>query len=269
MSATDRMAAGAALPVGVASRVDRAFGLALEIATALLVVAEIVILFVGIVARYAFNRPLIWSDELASLLFLWLAMLGAVLALRRGEHMRMTALVNRCRLRVRHFFERSGTGCGSGLPAGHAAAGVRLCGGRGDRCSAVARHFDELAGCGDAGRDRADCWSPCCCACWASRSCRQCLRLLVAAADHRGVLAAASGAADAGAAQSADLLSRRGRGAACLPAFRSPFVVRACDARLSGACHAYAAHPCWWRGWIRACRIRCCCRCRCSCSSGC
>ena len=35
-----------------------------------------------------------WSDELASILFLWLAMLGAVVALRRGEHMRMTALVN-------------------------------------------------------------------------------------------------------------------------------------------------------------------------------
>ncbi len=105
MSATDRIAAGAGLPFGLASRVDRAFGLALEIATALLVVAEIVILFIGIVARYAFNRPLIWSDELASLLFLWLAMLGTVLALRRGEHMRMTALVNRFRLRTRHFFE--------------------------------------------------------------------------------------------------------------------------------------------------------------------
>ena len=84
MSATDRMAAGAALPVGLASRVDRAFGLALEISTALLVVAEIVILFIGIVARYVLNRPLIWWDELASLLFLWLAMLGTVLTLRRG-----------------------------------------------------------------------------------------------------------------------------------------------------------------------------------------
>ena len=44
-----------------------------------------------------FHRPLIWSDELASILFLWLAMLGAVVALRRGEHMRMTALVGQLR----------------------------------------------------------------------------------------------------------------------------------------------------------------------------
>ena len=94
-----------ALPRDLASRLDRAFGLALEIGTALLVAAEIAILFVGIVARYAFHRPLIWSDELASLLFLWLAMFGAVLALRRGEHMRMTALVNAFPLRSRYFFE--------------------------------------------------------------------------------------------------------------------------------------------------------------------
>ena len=59
----------------------------------LLVAAEIVILFAGVVSRYVFDHPLIWSDELASILFLWLAMLGAVIALRRGEHMRMTAVV--------------------------------------------------------------------------------------------------------------------------------------------------------------------------------
>ena len=39
------------------------------------------------------HSPLIWSDELASILFLWLAMLGAAVAFRRAEHMRMTALV--------------------------------------------------------------------------------------------------------------------------------------------------------------------------------
>ena len=64
-----------------------------EIAAALLVVAEIVILFAGVVARYGLRSPLIWSDELASILFLWLAMLGAAVAFRRSEHMRMTAVV--------------------------------------------------------------------------------------------------------------------------------------------------------------------------------
>jgi tripartite ATP-independent transporter DctM subunit len=65
---------------------------AAEIPAAILVVAEIVVLFAGVLARYVFQAPLIWSDELASILFLWLAMLGSVIALQRGEHMRLTAV---------------------------------------------------------------------------------------------------------------------------------------------------------------------------------
>jgi tripartite ATP-independent transporter DctM subunit len=41
-----------------------------------------------------FNRPLIWSDELAAILFIWLSMFGAVIALRRGEHMRLTTVIS-------------------------------------------------------------------------------------------------------------------------------------------------------------------------------
>src|ERR1700744_5831781 len=68
-------------------------GRLIEIPAAVLVIAEIVTLFAGVVARYVVQRPLIWSDELASILFLWLAMLGSVVAFRRSEHMRMTAAV--------------------------------------------------------------------------------------------------------------------------------------------------------------------------------
>ncbi|WP_423457790.1 TRAP transporter large permease subunit [Ottowia sp. VDI28] len=80
---------------GWAATADAVLGGLVESAAALLVVAEIVVLFAGVTARYAFHAPLVWSDELASILFLWLSMLGAVVALRRGEHMRMTALVTK------------------------------------------------------------------------------------------------------------------------------------------------------------------------------
>jgi tripartite ATP-independent transporter DctM subunit len=60
---------------------------------AALVVIIAVILFAGVVARYVFAQPLSWSDELASILFLWLVMFGSVIALKRGEHMRLTLLV--------------------------------------------------------------------------------------------------------------------------------------------------------------------------------
>ena len=65
------------------------------IPAALLVLADIGVLFSGVFARFILHRPLVWSDELASMLFLWLAMLGSVVALRRGEHMRMTAWVSK------------------------------------------------------------------------------------------------------------------------------------------------------------------------------
>src|SRR3984885_14954649 len=77
----------------LAASLESALGMVVEIPAALLVVAEIVILFAGVVARYGLRSPLIWSDELASILFLWLAMLGAAVAFRRSEHMRMTAIV--------------------------------------------------------------------------------------------------------------------------------------------------------------------------------
>lgn len=75
-------------------RLDRWIGIATEIPAAVLVAVEILVLFAGVVSRYVFNRPLTWSDELASILFLWLAMLGAVIALRRSEHMRLGFVVS-------------------------------------------------------------------------------------------------------------------------------------------------------------------------------
>jgi tripartite ATP-independent transporter DctM subunit len=89
----------------LAASLDAWLGVLVEIPAALLVVAEIVILFAGVVARYGLHRPLIWSDELASILFLWLAMLGAAVAFRRAEHMRMTAVVASARPATRAYLD--------------------------------------------------------------------------------------------------------------------------------------------------------------------
>jgi tripartite ATP-independent transporter DctM subunit len=76
----------------------------LEVPVAILLVAEIVILFAGVVSRYVFHSPLVWSDELAETLFLWLVMLGAGVAFQRMEHMRMTAIVSTLDAGPRAFF---------------------------------------------------------------------------------------------------------------------------------------------------------------------
>jgi tripartite ATP-independent transporter DctM subunit len=73
--------------------VDKGLARATEFAAAALVVAEVLVLGGSTAARYLFSSPFAWSDELAAMLFLWLAMLGAVIALRRGEHMRLTAFI--------------------------------------------------------------------------------------------------------------------------------------------------------------------------------
>ena len=85
-------------------------GALVEIPVAVLVAVEVAILFAGVVARYVLHRPLVWSDELASILFLWLAMLGAAVAFRRNEHMRMTALVARAAPSGRAFLDVVATG---------------------------------------------------------------------------------------------------------------------------------------------------------------
>jgi tripartite ATP-independent transporter DctM subunit len=90
---------------GALQKAEQWLGSTVAAVAALLVVAEIVVLFSGVSARYLFHKPLIWSDELAGILFLWLAMLGAVTAFQRGEHMRMTALVGLVRPRTRAFFD--------------------------------------------------------------------------------------------------------------------------------------------------------------------
>ncbi len=101
---------------GWPARLDRWLGVLVEVPAALLVLADIGVLFAGVVSRYVLHDPLLWSDELASILFLWLAMLGSVVALRRGEHMRMTALVSKASSQRRALLEAVATvACGAFL----------------------------------------------------------------------------------------------------------------------------------------------------------
>jgi tripartite ATP-independent transporter DctM subunit len=79
--------------VGIFGRIDRVVGVVVDLIAALLVVAEIVILAAGVFWRYVLDNPLVWGDELAGILFLWLISLGATIALRRSDHMRMTLVV--------------------------------------------------------------------------------------------------------------------------------------------------------------------------------
>src|ERR1700676_1845264 len=110
LSAIEHEAAGPAIAHEETSNpvlafVDRLVGTGVAACSAFLVAAEVVVLFLGVVSRYVFRSPIVWSDELASFLFLWLAMLGSVVAFRNAGHMRMTALVSKSRPAVQTFFD--------------------------------------------------------------------------------------------------------------------------------------------------------------------
>lgn len=66
-----------------------------EAAAAALVVVDMAILLAGVISRYVFHNPIVWADEFAGTAFLWMSLLGAVVALIRNEHMRFGGFVAR------------------------------------------------------------------------------------------------------------------------------------------------------------------------------
>ena len=96
----------------LAGGIERPLIRVLELVAAALVLGDVGILLLGVIARYVFQTPLIWTDDLAQAVFLWLGMIGSVVALNRGEHMRMTALLARARPRTRAWMEVYGAAVG-------------------------------------------------------------------------------------------------------------------------------------------------------------
>ena len=58
-----------------------------------LFVALVAVILTNIFTREVLSQPIAWIDEVTSLVFVWLAMLGAVLAVERSEHMRLTVFL--------------------------------------------------------------------------------------------------------------------------------------------------------------------------------
>jgi tripartite ATP-independent transporter DctM subunit len=85
--------------------VEAVLGLAVALVASAILVFEVALLFACVVARYLFHNPLIWADELASTLFVWLSSLGAVLATWRNAHMRLTAFISRADPQLRQKIE--------------------------------------------------------------------------------------------------------------------------------------------------------------------
>jgi tripartite ATP-independent transporter DctM subunit len=76
-----------------------------EIVASALLVAIVTLLLAGVTSRYVFSLPVVWIDEVASICFLWLAMLGSAIALDRNEHLRLTLFLHKMPERIQGFME--------------------------------------------------------------------------------------------------------------------------------------------------------------------
>lgn len=64
-------------------------------ALVILVVLLTAVTFAQVITRYVLNNPLIWSEEAARYLFIWVSMIGAALAIREGRHFGFEILTRR------------------------------------------------------------------------------------------------------------------------------------------------------------------------------
>lgn len=54
-----------------------------------------ILVFGNVVLRYAFNSGITWSEEMARFLFIWLVLLGAIMALKENAHLGVDMLIKR------------------------------------------------------------------------------------------------------------------------------------------------------------------------------
>lgn len=71
------------------------FKYSLEIALVFLLIAMTLTVFSQVIARYIFEAPLSWSEELARFILIWLSMLSAAYAFKTKSHFALTILVSK------------------------------------------------------------------------------------------------------------------------------------------------------------------------------
>lgn len=81
--------------MGVIRHVERALEQLIYSLSALLMLALTAVILYAVVARYFFNAAPAWSDEVPRVIFLWITYLAIALAVRRGQSLRITFLLDR------------------------------------------------------------------------------------------------------------------------------------------------------------------------------
>jgi C4-dicarboxylate transporter DctQ subunit len=92
----------------LAERLVGAVAVAGEIAAAAVTLVMTALVGYGVVLRYVWNRPQVWTDELVSYLVVLMVMLAAAETLRRGEHITIDLVTERLGRRARRRVDVAG-----------------------------------------------------------------------------------------------------------------------------------------------------------------
>ena len=76
-----------------------------EWVAAVMVVALAIIVFVQVFNRFVLTAPLAWSEDLAMLLFQWVAFLGAAIGVKRMRHFGIELVVRKLPEKIHHKLE--------------------------------------------------------------------------------------------------------------------------------------------------------------------
>ena len=63
------------------------------------------VVMLQVVMRFLFNSPLVWSEELARYLFMWVSLIGWAFATRSGTHIRIAIIADNLPTRVRKVLD--------------------------------------------------------------------------------------------------------------------------------------------------------------------
>lgn len=66
-----------------------------EISLVIMYATMVLVIFIQVIMRYCFNNSLSWSEELGKFLFVWLSWIGISIGAKRGEHIKISILVDK------------------------------------------------------------------------------------------------------------------------------------------------------------------------------
>lgn len=71
---------------------------------AILLLGMLVLLTLQVISRYIFKISFTWAEELATIMFIWLAYIGASSAVLKGQHLRIDVFLNMLKGKVKKAF---------------------------------------------------------------------------------------------------------------------------------------------------------------------